>query len=323
MKRHNFEEHGLCESTYISKVHNFLSENYPDRFRQLSSIDVAVIASGLQEIDERYGDDSTLHLKYHDVSHTWDAWEDFCMYSEVLTLESDEFVDGSIAVTRHDWEQTLGSGANEAASAVEVQRVMGAHGYDEGRQIHAANCVLVTEAASQDGALVQPRLKEFGPDKTILAVALADMNGITLRGEGTMVDHAFRLALEFGRVTFEDIRRDPTCFIEMLKGQYSYVGTRLSTFEDAVSFHVDDEQEAHRVISELNARYETQSSRAINAAKSFHESIRDYPEQATTYVRALAIKAIDEAEFVQRVAHYATQQALARIACKQKNPPAT
>ena len=192
---------------------------------------------------------------------------------------------------------------------------MGAAGYDEGRQMHAANCVLATEVMfDEHGNLIQKHLKAFGPGKTILAVTLADMNGITIRGEQTMVDHAFRLALEINSLQFDQLKKDPSRFIDMLKNQYTYVGARRSTLDEAVRFHVADQDEASRVLSELDARYATQSSLAINAAKSLYESISDHHDQVSHRIGSYAAKAADEADFLRKMTSYATRQALARIA---------
>ena len=315
---HNIhEEHVLHENPYIAELKLDLEVNYPHRLIQMNPIDTAVIASGLQEVEEKYGEASDTPLKYHGLRHTRDVWEDYCIYADILGLNPDEFVDGSIAVTRHDWEQLLGPGANEAASAIEVQRVMSAAGYSEGRQMHSANCVLATEVEfDEEGQLIQKHLKTFGPDKTILAVALADMNGITIRGEQTMVDHAFRLALEVNSLQYDQLKKDPSRFIDMLKNQYTYVGTRLSTLEDAVRFHVKDENEATSILGELDERYNAQSSRAINAAKSLHESIIEHRDQVTRRIGSFAARASDETEFLPSMTHYATQHALWRIARK-------
>ena len=315
---HNIhEEHVLHENPYIAELTLDLVVKYPHRLAQMNPIDIAVIASGLQEVEEKYGEASDTPLKYHGLRHTRDVWEDYCIYADILGINSDEFVDGGIAVTRHDWEQLLGPGANEAASAVEVQRVMSAAGYSEGRQMHSANCVLATEVKFDgEGQLVQKHLKTFGPDKTILAVALADMNGITIRGEQTMVDHAFRLALEINSLQFHQLKKDPSRFIEMLKNQYTYVGNRLSTLEESVRFHVQDQDETSRVLSELDERYATQSSRAINAAKSLYESTLYRHDQISRRIGSFASRAADEAEFLRNMTNYVTEQALTRIARK-------
>lgn len=317
MNYNNHEEHVLHENPYIAEVTLHLEARYPHRLVQLSPIDITVIASGLQEVQEKYGEASDVPLKYHGIRHTRDVWEDYCMYADILGLDSDEFVDGGIAVTHHDWEQLLGPGANETASAIEVQRVMSATGYDEGRQMHSANCVLATEVVfDEQGKLIQKHLKTFGPDTTILAVTLADMNGITIRGEQTMIDHAFRLALELSGMQFYQLKKDPSRFIDMLKNQYTYVGARLSTLEDAVRFHVPDQEKASGILGELDARYATQSSRAINAAKSLYESISNHHDQVSRRIGSYASKAMDEAEFLRKMTGYTTRQALARIARK-------
>lgn len=325
MELSTYAEHELRENPYIHKISEYLSdpntgrrgESFTYRLEQLSQIDLATIAAGMQEIEERYGVHSTLPLKYHDEQHTWEAFEDFCIYAHIFELNAEQFVNGAIAVAWHDWEQTEGSGKNEAASAVKVQQVMDRAGYSTDRQLKTGSYILATEIElDAEGNLQQKHLKSFGPDKTLLAVTMADMYGITLRGEEAMVQHAYRLTLELGNLSFRQLATDPTALVRMLKGQYPYIGTRLRNLDDAIRFHIQPQEEADRVLAELDARYGHSSSLAINAAKTIYEGVVSRPEEAISAVKEWATATDDEKTFLEGIMRRATALAAHRRAKK-------
>lgn len=307
------QEHVLHENPYIAQIEQHLASYYPDRLEHVNSIDTAVIAAGMQEVEARYGAESDVPLEYHNQRHTWEAFEDYCVYADIFRLSDQQFTDGAIAIAWHDWEQLRGSGANERESALNAQRVMDSAGYSIDRQQSVANYILATEVETDgQGRLMQKHLMTFGPDKALLAVAMADMYGITLRGEETMVRHAYRLACEFGRVSFVQLAKDPTVLIRMFDMQYPYVGDRLDMLTAAVQFHVAPYTEAERVLTDLQARFGSRSSTAIRAAKSIHEGIAKKPEEAARLVKEWAERASNETAFLDGLARYATKLALGR-----------
>lgn len=313
MDFHKEREHILHENPNIEAIRDFLSEHFPHRLAQLSPIDIALIADGFSEIDARYGPQSDAPKAYHEGTHTRDGFKDFCVYADILGLSPQEFADGCLALAYHDWEQDEGPGGNEEKSALEVMRRMEQAGYSVERQLHTGNCILVTYVEfNEHGQLISKRLMEAEPDKTMLAVSLADMNGITLRGEATMIEHAYRLAKEEKNFTFEHIHKHASDVAKWLSIQYSYLGTRFDMLEPAVRHHVQDPSEAERVLAHLRSEYGGQSSMALNAAKTIYEGVRDAPTEVTRAIAEWACRARSETMFLDAIAQHATKLAVWR-----------
>lgn len=317
MKRHADGEHIFYENPNIGVLKTLLRERHPHRLDQLTPIDFALMADGLSGIDERYGADSDTPRPYHDGRHTRDVLTDYCVYADIVELEAQDFVDGVLAAVYHDWVQDLGSGENEAASAVELGRRMDQYGYSVERQTHAQKGILVTDVVFDEDGLPHPKnLMSYGPDKMLLAMSLADMNGITLRGEGAMIDHAYRLIAEVKQLSFEQIRLDPREFVTMLVKQYPYVSERLNTLESAVRHHIEDDVQADAVLAQLAQKFNNESSMAIRAAKTIAEIIQYDPMRAVKQVAAWGEKCTNEHEFIAGLQRYARSLALGRRATK-------
>ena len=56
------QEHVLHENPYIAQIEQHLATYYPARLEKLGPIDRAVIAAGVQEVEERYGEHSDMPL---------------------------------------------------------------------------------------------------------------------------------------------------------------------------------------------------------------------------------------------------------------------
>lgn len=320
MKLRSPGEHILHENPYIGEVEDMLRADYAHRLDQLGPIDIALIADGLRGIDERYGPESDAPRSYHDGRHTRDALLDFCIYADMFSLDAQAFVDGALAVTYHDWVQERGPGENEAASAVELGRRMEQAGYDIERQVHAQKGILVTDVEFDENGLPRPKfLMSYEPDKMLLAVSLADLNGITVRGEAAMIEHAYRLISEIKHVSFEQIRSDPRDYVNMLVKQYPYVSERLNALEPAVRHHIPDGDEADMVLVKLAQKYNDESSMAINAAKAIAEFVQHDPVKAVRQMATWGARAANENEFIVGLQRHARALALGRRAAKNKD----
>lgn len=309
------QEHVLHENPYIAEITAYIEMQYPHRVEQLGAIDVALLADGLTEIQTRYGSDSDNPKQYHNFEHTADVFKDFCMYADVLELDAREFVNGALAAVYHDWEQDKGPGLNEAVSGTELARRMEQAGYSIERQMHAQECILVTDVEFDESGLPNPKnLMTYSPDRTLLAVSLADMNGITLRGEQTMVDHAYRLVREIHHLSFEQVRENPREFISMLAKQFFYVGDVLTRLEPAVRHHVANRDKADEVLAMLDATYSTQSSMAINAAKTVYELVQVDPIRSVRQLTGWGAQCGTEQQYLAGLKRYTTKLALGRLA---------
>ena len=313
MNIHRTYEHVLHENPFYTEVSVYLEKNHHGRLEQLSPIDLALIADGFAEIDARYGESSDVPRKYHNLEHTLDVFKDYCVYADMLQLSEIDFADGALAATYHDWEQDAGPHLNEAASATELGRRMEQAGYSIDRQVHAQKCILVTDVEFDSSGLPDPKyLMTCDADEVLLAVSLADMNGITLRGEQTMVDHAYRLVSEIHHLSFEQVKANPREFVSMLAKQFFYVGDVLSRLEPSVRHHVKDEEKANTVLQFLDREYKDQSSMAINAAKSVYEMIQRDPMHAVRQLTRWGEGCVTEHQYIAGIGRYATRLALGR-----------
>lgn len=315
MEKPTSQEHVLHENPYIAEITAYIEAHHPQRAEQLRAIDIALLADGLMEIQTRYGNESDNPKQYHNFEHTADVFKDFCMYADVLELDAQECADGALAAVYHDWEQDMGPGLNEAASATELGRRMEQAGYSIERQVHAQQCILVTDVEFDESGLPTPKnLMKYDPDRTLLAVSLADMNGIALRGERTMVDHAYRLVREIHHVSFEQVRENPRELISMLAKQFFYVGDVLTRLKPAVRHHVVDAEKVDEVLAMLDATYNTQSSMAINAAKTVYELVQVDPARAVQQLTSWGSQCATERQYLAGLQRYTTKLALGRLA---------
>jgi hypothetical protein len=177
----------------------------PDQ--RVSPAVIALGARSLEGIDARYGPESENPLGFHVGPHSLGVVRRNILLSKLLY----EFIpeeqqqgifnlDMAVGST-HDWEQLLGPGKNEVASAQYLLEELTASGEPElntprFRQRAEDGSLATAVEFKENGEIVQFNLQTGEPDAFMFISSFGDINGIAIDGRRRMLNDAARLARE-------------------------------------------------------------------------------------------------------------------------------
>lgn len=188
----------------------------------------------IEGINLRYGEHSENPLDFHNAPHSLDVMDRTIRLANLLY----EFIPpkykpniynlGVTVPATHDFEQMLGPGVNEIASADYFQDEIEQTGdspinnewfIKRGRLGHFATEV----AFAEDGKLIQVHQGKGEPDPFAFIVGFADINGIAMDGDKRMIRDATNLCFEIngGNPGAEKL-------YEFLLTQAAFLKTRLN-----------------------------------------------------------------------------------------------
>ena len=167
----------------------------------------------LHDVELRYGENSDAPLPQHNAEHALDVAGRAIdltnlIYEFIPEKYQDKIYELALLIgVSHDWEQLLGNGLNETASAEYLIELIEKSNDKEinndwfkGR---AYRGVMATEfEIDEEGIINQVNLgrgepePDEVPDPLEFIIAFADINGIAMEGEGRMSDDVARLFIE-------------------------------------------------------------------------------------------------------------------------------
>lgn len=217
-----------------------------------ASIEVAEWA--LHAIEARYGPDSDSPLAYHNADHALDVCRRAVRLTNVVYpyLKPEHhakiFDLAIVCGAGHDLEQSLGSGANERASAEAMMAkvleiddpVINNKKFLQRMKLG----ILATEVhRNEEGELVQTNLRTGSRDPIKLIMANADINGIAMEGNARMIRDVTHLCQEaYGEPTAEQ-------YYKFLIDQAGFLRQRLhdeQIIPDITYFFPDDADAVYR-----------------------------------------------------------------------------
>lgn len=158
-------------------------------------------------IDDKYGKNSNSPNTHHNADHELNVAERSIEFANILySYIPDEDKPGLydalvLAAAAHDYEQDLGPGDNERASAKFLIDTVLSSEDPEISEPYFANrlfdLVMVTEVAfGEDNNIEQTNLHAGSTDTAKFIFAFADINGIAMEGKDRMITDATNIFLE-------------------------------------------------------------------------------------------------------------------------------
>ncbi len=187
------------------------------RYGEISPTAITIGTTALYEIDARYGLTSETPLLYHNASHSVDVSRRVVRLLNIIypfirpRYQTDIYDLAIVAGTTHDYEQSVGNGENENASALYARQKS-----EESNNPHfktkaflqrlTDGILATTTERKENGEIVQPNLQSGRHDPFKFVMAFGDINGIAMEGDKRMILDASRLCYEaYGNPTTDQI----------------------------------------------------------------------------------------------------------------------
>lgn len=190
------------EAAVDQLVERIEPDNYEfnDTARSLATI-------ALHDVELRYGENSESPLPRHNADHGLDVAERAIdLVNLLFEYIPDEYKDNIyelalLVSVSHDWEQLLGNGENEAASAEYliklIEKTSDEKINNDRFKERSSGGVFATEfAIDTKGVINQVNLLEGEADPLKFVVAFADINGMAMEGEELMPEELAKLFFE-------------------------------------------------------------------------------------------------------------------------------
>jgi hypothetical protein len=269
---------------------------------------VAVGAEMLASIYKRYGDPaSDTYKEHHNDIHTLDVlrrgWMLLKLHREKFP---DKFTDHDYAIMMfsaigHDIIHGTGGpmGEDERQSAERTALYMKRAGFSDEDCERVKEIIEATTVRTENGSIIQTNIRSGNKDPLKLQLATADINGVAMEGTKTMINDAFNLCLEFGKVSIQDVidetlkitrgkKKEQSSVVLFFGTQARFLEERLKTLRDDFAYYYNEEE-----VEAVNELYEQTFTRATRDAIGVSQVIYRFPKIAELAINDAITAAMD------------------------------
>lgn len=239
-----------------------------------------------ENIYQRYGNpNSPDYLAYHNDQHAIDVirrgWQLLTIAYETLPerVKPKDFELLLVAAASHDYEQQKEEfGENEKASAKHATLYMGQSSeYDSNDMLDVRHAIIATTIHTDNGMLDQKNLRDPKTRSLVpLSLAMADINGIWMEGDETMVQNVIHLAAE--RIKGCGQGSETSSLFNLAQEQIGFLRERLKFAPLDLGAHLSEE-ELEKVAARCDIEFGDEMRKSFKMARVMRKLSPDFIEK--------------------------------------------